>query len=121
VEGGGLTPDRYAAQHRNAEPRLGQSNMLKKCVYLLLSFMVGVAGNLIAGWIQQDVWLNAFTPIRIVVTVILACLALLLIARFERGGSLPQRQRDSSGVAERQKVELVESMRKREPRRSETS
>jgi hypothetical protein len=81
--------------------------MLKKCVYLLLSFMVGVAGNLIAGWIQQDVWLNAFTPIRIVVTVILVCLALLLIACFERRGSLPQRQRDSSGVVERQKVELV--------------
>jgi hypothetical protein len=81
--------------------------MLKKWVHLLLSFVVGLAGNLIAGWIQQDVWLNVFTPIRIVVTVILVLLALLLIAHFEQGGSLPQRQRDSSGVVERQKVELV--------------
>jgi len=81
--------------------------MLKKFAYLLLTFMVGVAGNLIAGYIQKDVWINAFTPIRIVVTVILVCLALLLIACFERRGSFPQRQRDSSGVVEREKVELV--------------
>jgi len=46
---------------------------------VVLGFGFALAGNLIAGWIQQDVWSNLFTPARLVVTLISAILMGLVI------------------------------------------
>jgi len=43
--------------------------MWKKFIVLVLEFISSLAGNLIAGWIQQDVWLNFFSSERIVGTL----------------------------------------------------
>lgn len=55
--------------------------MLKRITYLLLEFGAGFAGNLLAGYVQQDVW--PFTPARLVGTAIGAGLMLVVIALLE--------------------------------------
>ncbi|MBC8493118.1 MAG: ATP-binding protein, partial [Chloroflexi bacterium] len=57
--------------------------MLKRLVQLLLEFGAGLAGNLAAGWIQQDVWSNLFTPARLVGTFLGAGLMLFVLALLE--------------------------------------
>jgi hypothetical protein len=42
----------------------------KRFLIVVLEFGFALAGNLIAGWIQQDVWSNLFTPVRLVGTLI---------------------------------------------------
>lgn len=96
---------RFAA---DVEPRVGQSYMLKKLVSLLLAFLAGLAGNIIAGWIQQDVWSNVFTPVRLIVTGVLALLILLLSVFLEKAGPALQLQRDSTEVTGEPKAELME-------------
>ena len=54
--------------------------MLKRLVILLLEFGAGLAGNLVAGWIQQDVWSNLFTTTRLLGTLAGAGLMLLILA-----------------------------------------
>ncbi|MEW5988925.1 MAG: SUMF1/EgtB/PvdO family nonheme iron enzyme, partial [Chloroflexota bacterium] len=50
---------------------------------MLLEFGAGLAGNLVAGWIQQDAWQNLFTPIRLAGTAAGAVLMLVVIAWLE--------------------------------------
>lgn len=69
--------------------------MLKQLVNLLLTFLVGLAGNLIAGWIQQDIWSNVFTPTRIVITAVGVGLMILVIAWLEN---------ESSSLTNRRKI-----------------
>ena len=57
--------------------------ILKRLATLFLYFMTGLAGNLIASWILQDVWLNLFKPMRLVGTMFGVGVAFLLIAWWE--------------------------------------
>jgi hypothetical protein len=57
--------------------------MLKRIPYLLLEFIAGLTGNLIAAWIQQDVWSNFFTIARIIGTFLGALIMIFLIAWLE--------------------------------------
>jgi hypothetical protein len=57
--------------------------MLKRLTMLLLTFIAGVAGNLVAGYIQADVWQNFFTPERLLVTAVSAGLILFILALLE--------------------------------------
>ncbi len=57
--------------------------MFKRLVILLLEFGAGLAGNLAAGWVQQDAWQNLFTPTRLAGTVGGAALMLMLLALLE--------------------------------------
>ncbi|MFB0536741.1 MAG: super-infection exclusion protein B [Anaerolineae bacterium] len=82
--------------------------MLKTLVSLLLSFLAGVAGNLIAGWIQEDVWLNVFTLTRILVTLGLALVTMLLITLLTKESPVLQRRRDSTDVTRGRKPGLKE-------------
>lgn len=52
---------------------------VKNFFILLLHFVAGLIANIIAGYVQQDVLLNIFTPQRILVGVIFALLMLALI------------------------------------------
>jgi len=52
--------------------------MAKAILKAVVAFALGLAGNLIAGWIQQNAWSNLFTPLRLVVTIIVVGFALLL-------------------------------------------
>lgn len=63
--------------------------MLKRLVILLLEFGAGLTGNLVAGWIQQDVWSNLFTPTRLVGTLAGAGLMLFMLAWLESERALP--------------------------------
>ena len=42
----------------------------------LLGFLMGVLGNLVAAWIQQDVLVNSFAPITVVSIVVLTFVGL---------------------------------------------
>jgi tetratricopeptide (TPR) repeat protein len=64
--------------------------MLKQLVSVTLNFFAGLAGNLIAGWIQQDVWTNFFTPARIIGTIIGVAVMLALIAWLESDRKIPK-------------------------------
>lgn len=65
------------ASTRNTQKQAG------KITIALLNAMAGVAGNLIAAWIQQDVITNAFTPSRVAGTVIGITLMVILIGYIE--------------------------------------
>ena len=82
--------------------------MLKRWMNLLLGFLVGLAGNLVAGWIQQDVWSNVFTPTRILVTVAAVLLALVVIALLEKKSPSLLRRRNSISATRTQKAEPLE-------------
>ncbi len=57
--------------------------MLKRITIILLGFAAGVMGNLIAGYVQQDLWSNVFTQERLFVTAGSILLMLLLVASLE--------------------------------------
>ena len=57
--------------------------MFKRLAMLLLEFGAGLAGNLVAGWIQQDEWSNLFTPLRLLGTLAGAGLMLVILAWLE--------------------------------------
>ncbi len=57
--------------------------MLKRITIILLGFIAGVLGNLIAAYVQQDVWSNVFTLDRLLVTAGSVVLMLLLVASLE--------------------------------------
>jgi formylglycine-generating enzyme required for sulfatase activity len=65
------------------QPDRGDRAMLKRLTMLLLTFIAGVAGNLVAGYIQADVWQNFFTPDRLLVTAVSAGLILFILALLE--------------------------------------
>jgi hypothetical protein len=52
--------------------------MLKRILKGVVVFVSALAGNLIAGWIQQNAWSNLFTPTRLAVTVVILVIAILL-------------------------------------------
>ncbi len=58
--------------------------MLRASLYLLAGFVVGVAGNLIAAWIQQDHWRNLFSRPRLLVTIVVATGAIVGMVLLER-------------------------------------
>lgn len=57
--------------------------MLKRITIIILGFAAGVMGNLIAGYVQQDIWSNVFTQERLVVSVGSILLMLLFVATLE--------------------------------------
>jgi hypothetical protein len=69
--------------------------MIKRSTVLFLEFIAALAGNLIAGWIQQDVWQGIFTLPRLLGTAIGAALMLLAIVWLEKrfGGESQPRTR----------------------------
>lgn len=58
--------------------------MIKRSTILFLEFIAALAGNLVAGWIQQDVWQGVFTLPRLIGTAIGAALMLLAIVWLEK-------------------------------------
>lgn len=58
--------------------------MWKRISILVLEFIAALAGNLISGWIQQDVWSNLFTPARLVGTAVGVGLMILVVAWLDR-------------------------------------
>jgi hypothetical protein len=82
--------------------------MLKRLMSLLLIFLVGLAGNLVAAWIQRDVWSNVFTPTRILVTVMGVLLTSLVIALLERKSPSLLRRRNSTSATRTQEAEPLE-------------
>jgi hypothetical protein len=58
--------------------------MWKRISILVLEFIAALAGNLISGWIQQDVWSNLFTPARVVGTAVGVGLMILVVAWLDR-------------------------------------
>jgi hypothetical protein len=54
--------------------------MLRNFIHITLGFILGIAGNLIAGWIQQDFWDGLFTPNRLFLTVLVMLLTILLLS-----------------------------------------
>ncbi len=63
--------------------------MFKRLVILLLEFGAGLAGNLLAGWIQQDAWSNLFTTTRFLGALVGAGLMLLILAWLDSERALP--------------------------------
>ena len=57
--------------------------MLKRLVLLLLEFGAALAGNVVAGWIQQDAGQGLFTPLRLLGTVTGAAGMLVVILLLE--------------------------------------
>ncbi|GIK43767.1 MAG: hypothetical protein BroJett011_76000 [Chloroflexota bacterium] len=57
--------------------------MIRTYRILLLEFSAGIAGNLIAGWIQQDIWSSIFTPARVIGTIVFASLTFLALTLIE--------------------------------------
>lgn len=60
--------------------------MTKRFGVLLLNFIAGMAGNLFAAWVQQDIWHHFFTPVRLIATAITVLVSLVLIAALDKGG-----------------------------------
>lgn len=54
---------------------------------LTLVAVGGILGNLLAAWVQQDAWGNAFTPLRLALTLAGCVLVLLLLAWLDTRGS----------------------------------
>jgi HEAT repeat protein len=67
--------------------------MSKRLALSLLGFGAGLAGNLVAGWIQQEVFQGVFTPARIMGMVIGAGLMLLVLAWLESERALARNWR----------------------------
>lgn len=61
--------------------------MIKRLIFLLLEFIAGLTGNLIAGWIQQDRWSNLFTTERLLATIVSAILVMFLLGWLESNQS----------------------------------
>jgi len=62
-------------------------NFLRSLFNLILIAIGGVLGNLLAGWVQQDVWGSFFTPSRLILTLVGLAATLLLLAGLDaRGG-----------------------------------
>lgn len=57
--------------------------MGKRLAIILLGFFAAVLGNLIAGYVQQDMWSNVFTTERLVITAISLTVMLLFVAMLE--------------------------------------
>jgi len=53
---------------------------IRSVINISLGGAVGILGNLIAAWIQQDAWANFFTPTRLFATVIGFMLVIVLLA-----------------------------------------
>ena len=87
--------------------------MLKRLASLLLSFLAGLAGNLIAGWIQQDIWSNLFTPARILGTALGVGLMLLAGAWLENKLPAFLRLQNPVNTATKEKVESIEANREK--------
>lgn len=54
--------------------------MIRKLIILSSEFVASLAGNLVAGWIQQDLWFNLFTPPRVLGSLVAIALTLSVIA-----------------------------------------
>lgn len=63
--------------------------MLKQTTKLFLEFLAGLAGNLVAAWIQQDAWHNIFTIPRIGGTIIGVTIMLIVIAWLDHSQANP--------------------------------
>ncbi|MBI4785386.1 MAG: hypothetical protein HY785_29390 [Oscillatoriophycideae cyanobacterium NC_groundwater_1537_Pr4_S-0.65um_50_18] len=57
--------------------------MDRKLLTSVLNFLAGLGGNLLAGWVQNDILHNLFSPLSIAATVVAVLLALTLGALFE--------------------------------------
>ncbi|WP_420643064.1 toll/interleukin-1 receptor domain-containing protein [Candidatus Leptofilum sp.] len=57
---------------------------MKRTTILALEFLAGLAGNLVAGWIQQDIFSNVFSSSRVIGTIAGVVIMLLLITWLEK-------------------------------------
>lgn len=58
--------------------------MFRASLYVLAGFIGGIAGNLIAAWIQQDRWQNIFSRPRLLATGVVATVAIVTIVLLEQ-------------------------------------
>jgi HEAT repeat protein len=63
--------------------------VIKRLVILFLEFGAGLAGNLVAGWIQGNLWANVFTVNRMTGTAVGAVVMLCILAWTESASALP--------------------------------
>jgi len=63
--------------------------MFKRLVILLLEFGASLAGNLVSGWIQKDLWLDLFTAPRVLGTIVGFLFMAVVIASLEIELALP--------------------------------
>lgn len=63
--------------------------MLKRFTIIIFGFLAGVLGNLIAGYVLQDVWLNVFTPDRLFGTCMATLFMFILLVLLETEPTLP--------------------------------
>ena len=54
--------------------------MTKRFVKLVVEFLAGISGNLIASWIGNDIWASVFNPVRLVGTVLVGVMAMLVLS-----------------------------------------
>ncbi len=75
---------------------------MRRTTILFLEFLAGLGGNLIAGWIQQDIFGNIFSSNRVIGTIIGVALMLLLIAWLEkpRKNAVQKRSTSPSAVSQ---------------------
>lgn len=64
-----------------------EDKVQKRLFILILEFSAGLFGNLIAGWIQQDVLTNIFTPTRIAASIACSLIAIVIIGRLDNDSS----------------------------------
>lgn len=69
---------------------------MRRATILFLEFVAALAGNLMAGWIQQDIFNNVFSIYRLVGTIVGAILMLLLITLLDRATSGSNEARPTS-------------------------
>lgn len=79
--------------------QLQQEDMLKRISLLSLMILASIAGNLIAGWIQQDIWRNFFTPARVIGTAIGLVIVIATSAFLERQSARPVKKKNMSNTA----------------------
>lgn len=82
--------------------------MFKKLRNLTLESLAGLSGNLIAGWIQNDVLNNLFTLPRLMVTVAAFLSALILLAWLEsRDNSLKEVEAKNHAISRNHAFKLL--------------
>jgi len=57
--------------------------MLKRFFFVVVEIVIGVTGNLIAGWIQQDIWTNFFSPTRVLGSFVSITILALILSTLE--------------------------------------
>lgn len=75
----------------------------------VVGFLLGVCGNLLAAWIQQDLLRNSFTPLRISLIILCSVLGGVVLMLFDGSKSNPSKKQKTTNGNENfySKIRLV--------------